>query len=66
MPEAWEARNCRQVGDTRCGQDPPDGALPDSMAETEQFTSYTPLPPSRILPGQPDHQQIQQAEKHER
>jgi hypothetical protein len=36
------------------------------MAETEQFTSDAPVPPSWILPGQPDHQQIQEAKKHKR
>jgi hypothetical protein len=41
-------------------------AFKDLMAEAEQFALDASVPPSWILPGQPDHQQIQEAKKHER
>src|SRR5271169_873625 len=45
IPDAWEARNCRQVGDARRrgghepggGQDPADRSRADAIAEAEEF-----------------------------
>src|SRR5258708_2920957 len=59
IPEAWEIKNCRQVGDDRRGaesglrEDPADRALTDSMAKTEELALDPSVSPSRVLPRQP-------------
>ena len=56
MADAWEARNCRQIGDARRGQDPPDGSRADTVPEAKEFALDAPVTPARVLPGQPPDQ----------
>jgi hypothetical protein len=67
IPDAWEARNCRQVGDARRGEGvspaaariPADRSRADAMAETEEFALDAPVPPPWILiPDPRPRQQI--------
>ena len=39
-----------------CGQDPPDGSRADAIAEAEELTLDAPVPPPRVLTGQPPDQ----------
>jgi hypothetical protein len=67
MPEAWEVRTLSpgrrglawRWAEAGRGEDAADGALPDLMAEVEQFALDPPVPPSWVLSGQPDHQLTQ-------
>ena len=61
IPDAWEARNCCQVGDaprgggrepSRC-QDPADGSRAGLVPEAEEFALDAPVTPARVLPGEP-------------
>ena len=78
IPDAWEARNCRQVGDARRGAGvspvaariPADRSRADAIAEAEEFALRLRRCPHRGFclaepAEQPDHEQIGEAEEHE-
>jgi hypothetical protein len=64
IPWAWAVRNCRQLGpspprrriDPGPVQDFPHRAGRDLVAQPGQFALDAPMPPTWIVPGQPQHQ----------
>ena len=64
MPDAWLARNCRQVGDARRGAGPSPAAarirrivpLPHPVPQADQLALDALVPPARALPRQLLHQ----------